>query len=755
MTAPVNPSPHCRPRRNLAYQWTIVTASVILITFVLVAGSWTWKPDQVLYDVGIALQGRPARNDVIIVAIDDASIAEVGQWPWRPDRLANLLDHIAAANPRSVGIDIILSEPDFRDMDDDKILVEQLRRMPNALLPVLSLQGRELLPMQSFAQASKLASISVSLDPDGVLRRVRLEQAVKNGHETHMALAMTEIGGPKRQDALSEDYLIPFIGPQGKVHRVSAAAVLRGEVPASLLSNKFVLLGVTAHGLAETYMTPATINGQLMTGIEVTANILTGLLDGREIYCWSRYSVGFVSAVAMLLLLLIFYQVGPRLSLTLMFATVFLTPLLAVVLLSKFGIWFPPMAASISALIAYPLWHWKRLEAICDYLDDEIVKLESDHRNPQQLLPAGTVGFADYIQNRIELIRLNVNYLRAARKFLSESLDGLPFAALVIAPSGLLVVANNQAQALCGLSRNGLDECGIEPALADIKPEEMSWTEAMCCALDRNKLSLKATDKAGNEYEVALASFRSVEDIISGLIVVLKDVTELRRAQREREDTLSFLSHDIRSPQNSILALAELQRHAETKKAETEFVADIEALAKKTTILAEDFLQLARADSKSLNLCECDLGALVDDCVAEIGPQARTKQISIRLPEQADEAMVTVDRSLMARAIGNLLVNAVKHTPSGGVVSVAFVGGEDEISCSIVDSGPGIKTSDLPRLFKRFSQLQENDYKMPGSGLGLAFVDVVARRHGGHALAESIPGQGARFSIVLPLSSHP
>ena len=85
--------------------------------------------------------------------------------------------------------------------------------------------------------------------------------------------------------------------------------------------------------------------------------------------------------------------------------------------------------------------------------------------------------------------------------------------------------------------------------------------------------------------------------------------------------------------------------------------------------------------------------------------------------------------------------------------SIWFARKPDYICCSIIDNGPGIKAPDLPKLFKRFSQLQDADAKLPGSGLGLAFVDVVSRRHGGYAQAESVPGNGARFSIVLPLSS--
>jgi CHASE2 domain-containing sensor protein/signal transduction histidine kinase len=738
-------------QHSLAYQWAIVTAAVTLIVFVLVAGSWTWKLDQVLYDAGLSLLERPAREDVVVVAIDDESIAELGPWPWRRATVADLIDRVSAARPEAVGIDLLFVETDERNPGDDKRLAAALRRTPNPVLPVLSARGREVMPIRGLAESASLANVDVVCDPDGVLRRVFLQAPGES--KAHMAQVLAGFGRTEKQVHSSGSFPIPFIGPREKIRHVSAAAILRGEIPASTLTGKLVLIGVTASRFTDSYPTPSITGSRQMAGVEVTANVLSALLDGSHIHQLGNYSVGLVSAAAMLLLLMIFYRVGPSTSLYLMFATVFLTPLLALVLLRLPGIWFPPMSVAISALVAYTLWHWKRLEAICHYLDEEIIRLESDRPDAPQVLSSGTIGFADYIQNRIELIRINISYLRAARKFLAESLDGLPYAALVVAPDGKLVVANRQTLDLCKGNKADLSGCRIETALADIRLQDSDWQRAVASVLDADggKLELKASGAAGREFEVALALFRNDEGVISGLIVVLEDVTELRQAQREREDALSFLSHDIRSPQNSIMALAELQRHDETRKPESEFVSAVEALAQKTMMLAEEFLQLARADSKQLSLAGHDLLVLVEDCIAEINPQAEARKVSIQVVEPSDRVVVMADRSLITRAICNLFVNAVKYTPEGGKVCVRCTLSGNSVICSITDSGAGIPSADLPKLFKRFSQLQKNDAQMSGSGLGLAFVDVVARRHNGQAKAESVSGQGATFSLVLPI----
>jgi signal transduction histidine kinase len=742
-----------RRQHSLAYEWAIVTAAVTLIAFVLVAGAWTWKLDGVLYDAGLALVHKPVRDDVIIVAIDDKSIEAVGRWPWRRPTVTALLDHIATAKPKAVGVDILFAEPDYQNPENDKQLAEVLKKMPGLVLSVLSLHGRNLPPIQTIANGLRLASVDADPDADGVLRRVLLEPSSVGERFPNMALVMAQGANVAVPKLTAGEYLIPFAGKSGTIRHVSASAVLSGEIPLSTLTDKFVLVGFTGTRLADSYITPSTVQGVQMSGVEVTANTLSALLNGQNIQPLGKYSVGFISAAAMLVLLVVFYRVSPTISVSLMFATAILMPVAAIVLLGYAGIWFAPMSVAISALVSYPLWNWKRLEAICHYLDDEIVQLEKEHNNTPQALPSGTVGFADYIQNRIELIRVNIGYLRAARKFLSESLDGLPYSALIVAPDGQLVVANRQALDLCRLSKSELAEHSIAEALQNIKLAQSDWLQVVSSVLSGTALETKASDANGSEFEVALASFRNDEGLVAGLIVVIEDVTKLRQAQREREEALSFLSHDIRSPQNSILALSELQRHDKTRKTEHEFVSNVQSLAQKTMTLAEDFLQLVRADSKPLNMVEYDCASLLEDCIAEIDPQAKAKQVVIQFAEPVERVAVMADRSLLTRAIGNLLVNAIKYTPEGGRIAARCeIAGANAV-CSISDNGPGIEKEYLPTLFKRFSRVHGGGAKATGAGLGLAFVDVVARRHGGVPQVDSVFGKGAMFSIVLPLAA--
>ena len=388
-------------RHSPTYQLAIVAAAITLIAFVMVAGSWTWKLDQVLYDFGLNLQDRPARNDVVIVAIDEKSVADTGHWPWRRSVLATLLDRISSARPRAVGIDILLTEPDPKHSKDDALLASALARAPHAVIPMLSVYGRQVMPTEIFAAHSVVANAAIAPDPDGVLRCANLGVSALNLQSAHMATVLAEFGGATITNASDEMYHIPFAGPSGRVQRVSAASVLAGDFEVLAFQNKIVLVGVTAIGYADSYATPLSNGRTQMAGGEVTANIVNALLDGRQIYIVSNYTVGAVSAAAMLLLLLAFYRVGTGVSLALVILTVFATPIAAVALFCSTGIWFAPMSAAISALVAYPLWHWKRLESICFYLDEELERLERDHDHPTALLPSKTVGFADYIQNHV------------------------------------------------------------------------------------------------------------------------------------------------------------------------------------------------------------------------------------------------------------------------------------------------------------------------------------------------------------------
>ncbi|GAA0843271.1 hypothetical protein GCM10009080_38960 [Cupriavidus pauculus] len=114
---------------------------MIAITAAVARFDWFARADLAVLDFAIASQPHPARDDIVLVTVDDASIGALGRWPWRRSVLASLVDHIAPDKPRVIGMDVILSEPDIRYPADDVELAQALARARNVILPVVAEAG--------------------------------------------------------------------------------------------------------------------------------------------------------------------------------------------------------------------------------------------------------------------------------------------------------------------------------------------------------------------------------------------------------------------------------------------------------------------------------------------------------------------------------------------------------------------------------------------------------------------------------------
>ncbi|MER1966849.1 CHASE2 domain-containing protein [Castellaniella sp. GW247-6E4] len=233
-------------------------------------------------------------------------------------------------------------------------------------------------------------------------------------------------------------------------------------------------------------------------------------------------------------------------------------------------------------------------------------------------------------------------------------------------------------------------------------------------------------------------------------------ISRLEQAAKAQEETLGFISHDMRSPQSSILATIELRRQAPLKWSETDALAHIEQQAHATLRLVDQFVQLARAESAVLNIRPCILQDLIQDCCDRRWPRAAQRGIDLRFDGGEREAVLAIDMDLMARALGNLLDNAILYSSSGGAIDCGLTFDERFWHIHVQDTGPGIAPDQIEHLFTPFWRASAGADKPAGSGLGLAFAQTVAARHGGYIRCQSQPGAGSRFTISLPgQPAHP
>ena len=227
------------------------------------------------------------------------------------------------------------------------------------------------------------------------------------------------------------------------------------------------------------------------------------------------------------------------------------------------------------------------------------------------------------------------------------------------------------------------------------------------------------------------------------------DVTFAAAAQREQ--VIQLLTHDIRSPQSSILAVIDT---AGPGALAPEVAGKLSGYARRTLALADNFVHLAKAESGVLTEELLDLADIATEACDDLWPLAQKAGVTLIIEGADDEQLVRGDRSLLSRAVLNLLDNAVKYSPADGTVTAALAritpDGRAMATLSITDQGAGLTAEQQAGLFQRFRRAP--GASAPGIGLGLTLVDEVARRHGGAVAVVSEPGGGATFVLTFPLA---
>ena len=238
------------------------------------------------------------------------------------------------------------------------------------------------------------------------------------------------------------------------------------------------------------------------------------------------------------------------------------------------------------------------------------------------------------------------------------------------------------------------------------------------------------------------------------LVLVLFDVTEMRRLETVRRDFVANVSHELRTPVASVRSAAETLRMAieHDPKAAMRFIDIIERNGRRLGELINDLLDLSRIEAKEyrLKLEPTDLRQLAEKAVAAFAERAasRNMHLTVDIPDRLSPALV--DISAFDRILTNLVDNALKYCPDGASVSVNAREVGNKIQVSVSDSGAGIDAKHLPRLFERFYRVDNGRSRdMGGTGLGLSIVKHLVEAMGGEVSVESVPGKGATFAFTL------
>lgn len=712
----------------------------------------TARLDSAVYDFSLRFKERPPRSDIVIVSIDSKSILHRGEWPWTRVQQAALITAIAKDQPRALAFDFLFLN---RSTDQDDLAVRNAMAKTKTFLPVLNSQGVARLPTPSIRSgAFAIGPTGAEGDKDGIVRRTRLVEMIGGKPTPRLEMEMADLApqpeAARAQRLLSRvgnaNLLIPYVGGPGAFRRVSAADVMDGKVPATALAGKFVLLGATAPELLDDYATPVS-KGHGMPEVEVLANILDSLLEGRLITPASQATTFGISALLILSMLFALIRLGPNASLWFGIVLAAVPILGSIVAVGAFDYWIPPAPYLVTLALILPYWGWRRLNAASAYFAAELKSLEADGGlTLGSRAETATPVRGDVVLQQMTLLEDAKRRISDLRQLVDDMLANFPDPVLVADRKGAILTCNEAAQTFSRVTGIAVEAGSpILAVLATISAEAAVWPPAEA------ERPFTGAGPEGRTYELRFTATHDAGEHATGWIVHLADITALVSAMRGREEALQLLSHDMRSPQSAIIALL---NHPEFVQAPQTMRGRIEAQARRTLDMADAFVRLAKAEAARYAFEPIDLAFILQDATESVWALAQSGGVALRTESDDAEFLVLADRGLMTRAFVNILDNAVKFSPRGQQIvcrlSRAELEGASAVTCDIIDQAGGMDQDELNDVFTKFASGRDAVSGSPGIGLGLALVRTVVLRHRGVVSCESRRGEGTTFRITLP-----
>lgn len=734
--------------------------------------NWVQPLDRVIYDIFNEVAPLESATDIIIVAVDESSLLELGRWPWPRENHVELMRQLGAAGVSAVAMDVLFAEAYKEYPTVDQLLADELKKLDSVVLPVFIGQSgvtgslREMPPIAPFlSTAAALGHVHIEVDSDGVARTVYLREGLGQPRWSHFAVALSQVLGlnveplPGISDDLvlaapnpdaiirSHANLIPFMGSAGTVTRIPYVEVMKGRLPKDSLRDKIVFVGATAAGHVDNITTSL---GQI-PGVEINANIFHALRSGQLAQPLSRIPSALLAFALISLTVFGFTRLAPgRLLLTVLLAAILL-PLASFLCLNYLRLWVSPAPVLLTLLFVYPLWNWLRLAAAMDFIQEQLFQLEQENRQHSffdTATPNHETDSTDPVDAIMKQLGRAYREARHNHELVRDTMAQLTSGVILAEHSGRMLMVNDEARELLTLEGPGGD---LYRALGGIELEGQTDLDELLGSLTR----------PGHQFQCEGHSSSSRKDLLLQggiiglnrplLLFVLTDVSELKQSEKSRAEALNFLSHDLRAPLTSVLALIESARDTSPVETNTQLLEQIEKYIRANLSYAENFIQLAKLEQAALpRFDQCDAQSLVDNAVAQLYHSAAGRGIELHIADSDDELWLNCSRDLVERVLINLIDNALKHSPENATVNINVSREPDCVAFQVSDQGLGIDPNDMQRIFDQFHQ---GTHARSGAGLGLRFVSAVASAHGGSVHAANNPTGGSCFTLRIPLSS--
>lgn len=780
-------------RRRFLIEWLLIAALLPMVLLWANDRPGLGDINRLLYDQVLRTDERAAPSpEIVIIGIDERSIAALGPWPWSRTLHARLLEQLAPHAPRSVLFNVFFDTPG--PPEDDAWLAAAMTKLP-VYLPMnfgaLPTGASKLTspavgysePVPALAAAARgLGHVNASADSDDRVRTLfRYEGTpARLAPYVGVLIASGAQDATPAQPAFEPDgrwtrlsrFGFRLAGPAGSYRTVSYVDVLLGTVPPESFRGKNLLVGAVEDSRLDDQLavTGMGVRGAALPGVEVHANALDVLMQGRTIEFPGMRTVWLWIALPMWAALTFFLVLARHAAIgALVLGTV--TAGLGIVALHEARTALPIATPLAGIALAYVMWSWRRLAALMQFFRQRVDALNAVPAGAFEPAPVARAVAMDSLEQRTHSLDRAIDRLVTLQSTLSDSLALMPVAVLICRGDGLIGQANAAARAL--LTPSGWGRVAPEGQVDTLAGRQLFSLLAPLTRLeivDAPPAAVSALpslwrEAATGEYTTGVGSVFRAQAVRIGKggagpvserwIVVLRDLTRERQAERERAALFSFFSHDLRAPQVSILSLLELHASADSAMAARDLNAAVAREAQRTLTMADSFMTMLEADSTDYRITAVSIASVTMDALDAVWASAQKGGVTLRERLHDNEAFVLADGALLMRALRNLLDNAIRHSPPGSQIDVCVATHfspdlqSSEVLLSIRDEGAGMDS-------ERLSRVREAGHRRTGSGqahgwgLGLAVVNTVVSRHGGWIDVTSSPGAGTQFMVGLP-----
>lgn len=391
---------------------------------------------------------------------------------------------------------------------------------------------------------------------------------------------------------------------------------------------------------------------------------------------------------------------------------------------------------------------------------------EGDLRHRIDSAPSREISaLSDVLNDMAHQINGQLALLREQRNEQESILQSLQSGVLAIDSQQLVLSINRVAQQMLGVTQahargRPLSTITDHPAIlrfaADASAEGSDVSREFGIDTSAGSRTIRAT----------CGRLRDAEGAIAGTILLLSDITQIKRLEAMRADFAANASHELRTPITNIKGYVEtlIESGIDDSELSNRFLGIVARNAERLGAIIDDMLALTSLDraqqEEAIVRQSTPVGGIVQAVRTHLEPDARANNIRVIITI-SEPMYAMVNPRLAEQAVSNLVSNAIKYSPPGAAVDVrvqrdVLTSGRAAAKISVTDQGGGIESSHLPRIFERFYRVDKaRSRDLGGTGLGLAIVKHIAMAHGGRVEVQSTVGQGSTFSLFLPLGESP